>query len=208
MKLITVDFNVKRGQGLLFDGLCWKSWVSFISLFIVIKNYGVRPRSYHNTWTIAQGAHDALTEEAGSALWLMLKPSSTPHTFAVQLLPENRQYFRNKWLYLVPVYSRKAWHTPTWMSWICVQIKWCCSYFSILSFLSFFPVLLNALKCLESSRNKVDSAGKREWHGLLCSKILHQWERVIILRSCSAHSKWIYNFFLFYSFLNSEQQSV
>lgn len=49
VKLITVDFNVKRGQRLLFDGLCSKSWVSFISLYMIIKNYGVKPRSYHNT---------------------------------------------------------------------------------------------------------------------------------------------------------------
>lgn len=58
-----------------------------------------------------------------------------------------------------------------------------CIYYHLYSYLS---VLLNPLKSLESSRNKVDSAGKGEQHGLLCSEILCQCERVIILESCSA----------------------
>jgi len=51
-------------------------------------------------------------------------------------------------------------------------------YYHLYSYLS---VLLNALKSLESSRNKVDSAGEKEQHGLLCSEIFCQWERAIIL---------------------------
>lgn len=62
-------------------------------------------------------------------------------------------------------------------------------YYRLYTYLS---VLLNALKSFESSRNKVDSTGKREQHGLLYSEILCQWEKVIILRSCSAQ----YRFFL------------